>query len=73
MINDNLLVDLENQQMLQCIIYQFKHVVGNTLNQLSFILRKGLIKYNKTNGITPMKTHIDYAHPCLVVKKENYN
>jgi hypothetical protein len=64
--NDNLPIDLENQQ----IIYQFKQVIGSILNQFSYILRKGLIKYNKTNGITLMKTHIDYAHPCLVAKRK---
>ncbi len=27
---------------------------------------KSLIKCNKLNGITPMKTHIEFAHPILV-------
>jgi hypothetical protein len=35
-----------------------------------FILRKGLIKYNKCNGVTPMKAHIDYVHPKLLVAKK---
>jgi hypothetical protein len=26
---------------------------------------KGLIKYNKTIGITPMKTHVEITHPKL--------
>ncbi len=64
--NDNLSIDLENQQ----IIYQFKQVIGNILNQLSSILRKGFIQYNKTNDITSMKTHIDCAHPWLVAKRK---
>ncbi len=31
------------------------------------IVYKGLIKYNKTNGITPMTTHVQTAHPRLFV------
>jgi hypothetical protein len=27
---------------------------------------KSLIKRNKLDGITPMKTHIEFAHPGLV-------
>ncbi len=26
--------------------------------------------YNKANGVTPMKTHVDYAQFCLVVKRK---
>jgi len=31
---------------------------------------KGLIKYNKTNGITPMKIHVETAHPKLWAQKK---
>jgi hypothetical protein len=31
-INDNLLVDMLNPQMLQCIIYKSKQPIGNALN-----------------------------------------
>jgi hypothetical protein len=57
--------------MLCCIICRPTRCqeVGNILNQ-SFVLRKGLIKYNKTNNITPMKTHIDVAHARLVAKRK---
>ncbi len=27
-----------------------------------FIMKKGLIKYNKCKGIIPTNTHINYAH-----------
>ncbi len=67
-INDNLLIDFENPQMLWCTIYQFKQVAGNILNRPNYILKKWFINYNKTNNITPMKTHIDYAYPCLTTK-----
>jgi hypothetical protein len=33
-------------------------------------LCKGFIKYNKTNDITSMKTHIDVAHAHLVAKRK---
>jgi hypothetical protein len=33
-------------------------------------LHKWLIKYNNTNGIIPMKTHIDVAHVCLLAKRK---
>jgi hypothetical protein len=32
-----------------------------------FIMKKGLIKYNKCKGVTLTKTHIDYAHPKLFI------
>jgi hypothetical protein len=70
-INDNYIVDLKNPHMLHCIIYRptLGQKVGNIPNQ-SFVSRKGLIKYNKANDITPMKTHIDATHACLVVKRK---
>jgi hypothetical protein len=35
------------------------------------IAKKCFIKYNKTNGITTMKTHFDNFHSCLHVKKKS--
>jgi hypothetical protein len=52
-MNDDLFVDLKNLQMLQCIVYRLEKTIGNFLSQSS-ILKKGLIKYNKINGITPI-------------------
>jgi hypothetical protein len=34
----------------------------------SFILKRSLNKYNKINGITPMKTHVDFVRPKLFVR-----
>jgi hypothetical protein len=51
--------------MLQCIIYRIKQVGVFDLCQCS-TLRKGLIKYGKINGITPMRTHVEFTHPKLV-------
>jgi len=56
--------------MSKCIIYRLEKVVGNFLSQ-NFILSKGLIKYNKINGITPTKTHVDFAHPKLFVQRKS--
>jgi hypothetical protein len=62
-------MDLENSQMLQCIIYKFEQTFEIDLTQRS-IIYKGLIKYIKTNGITPMKTHVEITHPKLWVHKK---
>jgi hypothetical protein len=35
-----------------------------------FAYHKGLIKYNKANTITPMKTHINVTHAHLVAKRK---
>ncbi len=70
-INDNSLVDLKNPHMLCCIICRPTpcQEVGNISKQ-SFVLCKGLVKYNTINNITPMKTHIDGAHVHLVAKRK---
>lgn len=59
-------IDLENPQMLQCIICRFQQVIGNILNQPSSIVKKRLIKYLNTNGITPMKRYIESTNLHLV-------
>ncbi len=59
-------MDLEKSQMLQYIICKTKQVSAFVLCQWS-TLWKGLIKYGKINGITPMMTHVEFAHPKLVV------
>jgi len=55
--------------MLWCIIYRTKQ--AGVLNLCKrFTLQKGLIKYGKINGITPMKTHVKYMHPKLVAQRK---
>ncbi len=44
---------------------------GIFLSQSS-ILRNNLIKYNKINGIIPMKTHVDIAHPRLFALRRTH-
>jgi hypothetical protein len=68
-INDNLPVDLKKLQLLRCIIYKIKQASAFDLCQC-FTLQKGLIKYEKINKITPMRTHVEFAHPKLVACKK---
>jgi len=41
------------------------------LNKSTFIVKKGFIKYGETNGITPMKTHVDNVHLHLLIKRKS--
>jgi len=43
-------------------------VFNNVLSQSNFVVKKGFIKYGKTNGITPMRTCVDIVHPRLLAK-----
>jgi homoserine kinase len=36
----------------------------------NYAIKKGFIKYEKNNGIIPMKTHVDNVHPCLFTKRK---
>ncbi len=45
-------MDLENLQMLQCIIYKSKKTSSNFMSQTVFF-EKGLIKYSKLIGLLP--------------------
>ncbi len=59
-------------QMLQYIIYRFNQTFGNVLAQI-YIHYKGLIKYNKVDGIIPMNTHVQIAHLKLFVQRKQLN
>jgi len=63
-VNNDLPLDFENMQMLRCIVYKLQKTSNIVLSQSS-ILRKGLIKYNKINGVISMKINVDTAHPRL--------
>ncbi len=72
-MNDGLLLDLVNPQMLQCIICRYEQSTNDALAQ-RFILCKGLIKYNKVNGITPMIMHVQITHLKLfALRKQQFN
>jgi hypothetical protein len=55
--------------MLWCIICKSKQASSDVLVQRS-MLHKGLIKYSKVNGITPMTIHVQIAHPRLFVQRK---
>ncbi len=55
--------------MLWCIICKSKQASSDVLVQRS-MLHKGLIKYSKVNGITPMTIHLQIAHPRLFVQRK---
>ncbi len=61
-------MDIENPQMLRCIICTTNQASTNDLCQQP-ILQNGLIKFNKLNGILLM-THIEYARPRLVAQRK---
>jgi hypothetical protein len=48
-------------KMLQSIMGMFQQTIGDVLTQ-TLILRKDLIKHNKTNGILHMETHTECTH-----------
>jgi hypothetical protein len=53
-----------------CIICRIEQAGALDLCQC-FTLRKGLIKYGKINGIIPMRTHVESAHPKLVTCRKS--
>jgi len=50
-VNENLPVDLENPQMLWCIVYVSQHASSNILNQSNSIIRKGWSNITKSMGL----------------------
>jgi hypothetical protein len=72
-INDGLPLDLVNLQILWCIICKSKQTFNDVLAQKS-IMHKGLIKYNKVDGINPMSIYVQIAHlKLLVMRKQRFN
>jgi hypothetical protein len=59
-------------QMLRCIIYRCNQTFGNVLAQIS-TQYKGLIKYNKVDGIIPMNPHVQITHLKLFVQRKQLN
>ncbi len=51
-VNDNTKIDLENTQIMHCIIRYQEPIKGTNLKTQA---RKGLISYYKTNGIISLK------------------
>ncbi len=62
-VNDNIEIDLENTQIMCCILCYQELVIGINSRTLA---RKGLISYYKNNGITSLKKHVDVKHFVIV-------
>ncbi len=61
-VNDNSKVNLDVPQMMRCLLCHFQFVVSvNSRKQL----RKGLVTYYKTSGITCMYKHLDVDHSTI--------
>jgi hypothetical protein len=61
-VNDNTKIDLENTQIIRCILSNQEPIIGiNSRTQA----RKGLISYYKTNRITSLKKHVNVEHVVI--------
>jgi hypothetical protein len=71
-VNENAKVELESTQIMRCILCHQELVIGiNPRTQV----RKILIFYYKTNGITSLKRHVDANHILITrmfEKEVNY-
>jgi len=56
-VNDNQLIDIVNPSRCWDTLSKFEQASENILSKSCFIIRRGLTKYNKYNGVMPMKTH----------------
>jgi hypothetical protein len=59
--------------MLQCIICKSEQAIGNVPTHYlpkDILLKKKAIKYHKCNKATPMRTHVECAHPKLIATKK---
>jgi len=65
-INDNKQVDLNQSQVVQCIVCHRK-IVGLEILALCTRCHKGLIAYNKCNGISAMRKHVEQDHASLQI------
>jgi hypothetical protein len=63
-VNHNKLVDGKIPQVMRCHSCYKTHVLYNPRTKL----RKGLISYYKTNGISTLKKHVDVEHNLLAKK-----
>jgi hypothetical protein len=76
LMNNYLHVNIVNPQMLRPFFFFFffffcilEKASNNVLSEKS-ILKKELIKYTKTNGITRMRMHVDCAYSRLLVERK---
>ncbi len=62
-------VDLENLQILRCIVYCSSLVSFVIINQWTRVI-KGLVSYFQSNGITTLKKNVNGKHGLLAKKFE---
>ncbi|CAK9190719.1 unnamed protein product [Sphagnum troendelagicum] len=68
-VNDNEPVQVETPQVLRCILCRPEAVNLDVLAQRTRA-RKGVITYNKANGTTAMRKHIESEHPSIAKSYE---
>ncbi len=68
-VNDNEPVQVETPQVLRCILCRPEAVNLDVLSQRTRA-RKGVITYNKANGTTAMRKHIESEHPSIAKSYE---
>jgi hypothetical protein len=61
-VNDNTKFDLENTQIIRCILCYQEFVIGINSRTRA---RKGLISYYKTNVITSLKKQVNVEHVVI--------
>lgn len=66
-VNGNLPVDPSDPQVMRCIVCHSSSV-GPEILAMRTRCRKGLITYNKANGIAPMKKHVEVENSVLSKK-----
>jgi hypothetical protein len=69
-VNDNQPVQVEKPQVLRCILCRPEAVNLDVLAQRTRA-RKGVITYNKSNGTTAMRKHIESEHPEIAKTYES--
>jgi hypothetical protein len=69
-VNNNGKVTLDAPQIMHCMLSYSNYIYIYICN-LRKKLRKGLIFYYKTSGITCLRKHIDANHSIELLKKTN--
>jgi hypothetical protein len=67
-VNDNSKVNLDVPQMIRCLLCHFQLVVSMNSRKR---LRKGLVTYYKTSGITCLQKHLDVDHSVIYKRLKN--
>jgi len=66
-VNDNQLINLSENKIMRCIICH-SEITPFEILAMHTRCRKCFIAYDKSNGITTMKKHVEYDHSTLLQK-----